>query len=47
MLVVHTDIPFQYRDPDNVDAYTGGLSEPPMNGGILGNTWTITQKHLY
>uniref|UniRef100_A0A336M1I8 CSON015496 protein n=1 Tax=Culicoides sonorensis TaxID=179676 RepID=A0A336M1I8_CULSO len=29
-----------YREPENVDAYTGGLSEPPMNGGILGPLFT-------
>lgn len=29
-----------YQAPENVDVYTGGLSEPPMDGGILGPLFT-------
>lgn len=29
-----------YKAPENVDVYTGGLSEPPLDGGILGPLFT-------
>jgi peroxidase len=28
------------RTPQDVDVYTGGLSEPPVEGGILGPLFT-------
>ena len=28
-----------YRDPEDIDLFTGGLSEPPLEGGVVGLTF--------
>ena len=33
-----------YADPDDIDLFTGGLAENPVQGGVLGETFCCIMK---